>query len=389
MGRPGWFVDEHRHRIRLLSHELPPRPGELADPGEAKTLRSLYLEAPPGPNTIAAAIKELCDIFDAVLAGTWSWPDEASQLSQADPSQPITGASINAIAEGLRLLLVGEQLTLSTWQRTWEPYLMRLSAVADERRWTSESDLLQAFLRRWSPNTRSRQMAYDRARRVWQEVRREWPDSLASLRGNGKAAADPQGVRAFSDEEIEELRARIQRSTRLTPADLVAWDCLIVFGLRPVELQGLLLEEQGGLLVAHVQRQKRNSKGAVGVRIVNAVPPASWPFDCFQLFQRWQIHGLPAGMDAARSPGQVLTQQLRRLRGGDAVFRKIDPQVTAYGCRHAFAMRLGVELGLDVRSAAELCGHSPAVHLQVYGRRLDSRKLHDRVAALVRSRGES
>lgn len=389
MGRPGWFVDEHRNRLRLLSHELPLRPGEVLDPERTKTKRSLYLEALPGPNTTAAAITELCAIFDGVIAGTWSWPDEASLLSKADPSQPITSASIEAIAAGLRSLLLGEQLTSSTWQRTWEPYLKRLSAVTAERQWTSDSDLLQAYLRHWLPNTRSRQMAYDRARRLWKEARREWPESLAALRGNGSAAADPQGVSAMTDEDIEELRARIQRSARLTPADLVAWDCVIVFGLRPVELQGLLLEEQDGFLYAHVQHQKRNSKGSVGARIVNAVPPASWPLDCFELFRRWQLHGLPPGMVASRSPGQVLTQQLRRLRAGATVFRELDPQVTSYGCRHAYALRLGVELGLDVRSAAELCGHSPRTHLQEYGRKLDARKLQGRVAGLVRARASA
>lgn len=133
MGRPGWFVDEHRNRLRLLSHELQLRPGEVLDPERAKTKRSLYLEALPGPNTTAAAITELCAIFDGVIAGRWSWPDEASLLSKADPSQPITSASIEAIADGLRSLLLGEQLTSSTWQRTWEPYLKRLSAAPASR----------------------------------------------------------------------------------------------------------------------------------------------------------------------------------------------------------------------------------------------------------------
>jgi integrase len=344
------------------------------------------LKALPGPNTTAAAITELCGIFDAVLEGTWRWPDEASTQFKVDPGQPITGAAIAGIAEGLRTLMVGEHLTESTWTRTWAPYLERLSAVAVEHNWPSDSDLLQAFLRKWAPNSRSRQMAYDRARRLWKEANRDWPESLAPLRGNGKAAADPQGVRAFSDEEIEELRARIQRSTRLGPADLVAWDCLIVFGLRPAELKGLLLEERDGLLLAHVQHEKRNSKGVVGAREVDAIPPAGWPIDCFDLLQRWQIHGLPAGMVTARSPGQALTQQLRRLRGGAPVFRELHQELTAYGCRHAYALRLGVELGLDVRSASELCGHSPAVHHSTYGRRLDTRKLHGRVATLLRER---
>jgi hypothetical protein len=70
------------------------------------------------------------------------------------------------------------------------------------------------------------------------------------MRGNGKAATNPDGVRAFTDEELAELRARINRSQKLSPADLVAWDCVIGFGLRPAELKGLELQADDGLPLA-------------------------------------------------------------------------------------------------------------------------------------------
>jgi integrase len=82
---------------------------------------------------------------------------------------------------------------------------------------------------------------------------------------------------------------------------------------------------------------------------------------------------------SARSPGQVLTQQLRRLRDQALVEMDLDQELTSYGCRHAFALRLAQHLGLHIREAAELMGHSPAVHLQTYGRRLDQPKLLARV----------
>ena len=85
----------------------------------------------------------------------------------------------------------------------------------------------------------------------------------------------------------------------------------------------------------------------------------------------------------ASSPGQVLTQQLRRLRDQKPVEIPLDEELTSYGCRHAFALRLAQQLGLHVREAAELCGHSPSVHLQTYGRRLDQPKLLARVRAQV------
>jgi integrase len=376
LGRAGWFLEVHRERVRLVSAELPPRPGEPADSG-AGVRRAFTLQAPPGPATSAAALSEACGIFDAVMAGAWSWPDPDATPS-ADAPGHLEPAALERLIVSLRARLVGEVMAAGTWERTWGPYLARLAATAAEHRWANDPALLGAFVRSWPPNSRSRQMAHDRARRLWKEAGWPWPEEMAALRGNGKAAADPRGVRAFADLEIEQLREAITNSPKLTPAHVVAWDCLIVFGLRPKELQALELRREGGVLVASVGRSKCSSRGSSGARIVPAVPPADWPADCFDLLGRWKDHGLPPGLLAARSPGQALTQQLRRLH--------LPEELTAYGTRHAFALRLGVELQLSVRESAEVMGHSPAVHLSTYGRRIDAPKLQDKVAGLVKAR---
>ncbi len=374
LGRPGWFLQEHRDRLRIVSAELPPRPGEPPESGA--TRRAFTLATPPGPATAAAALAEACQLFDQVQAGRWAWPDPTATPAGDDPGH-LLPEHIERLIQQLQARLVGEQMLRGTWDRTWAPYLSRLVATVRERRWPDDEALLAAYLRGWPPNSRARQMAYDRARRVWKEPGWNWPEELAQLRGNGKAAAAPEGVRAFTDQEIEQLREAIKGS-KLTPADLVAWDMLTVFGLRPKELQALELQRRDGVLVAVVSRSKRSSRGNSGARIVPAVPPAGWPSDCSGLLERWRQLGLPPGVLAARSPGQALTQQLRRLR--------LPEELTAYGLRHAFALRLGLDLGLHVREAAELMGHSPAVHLATYGRRLDGPGLQAKVAELVKVR---
>jgi integrase len=375
LGRPGWFLQVHRDRLRVVSAELPPRPGE--PPEAVATRRAFTMATPPGPATAAAALVEACAVFDAVMAGTWTWPDPTAIPAGNDPGH-LQPEHLQRLVEQLRARVVGEQMGARTWERTWRPYLSRLVAAAGERRWPDDAAFLEAFLRGWPVNSRARQMAYDRGRRLWKEAGWSWPEGLASLRGNGKAAADPEGVRAFTDEEIERLREAIEGS-KLTAADLVAWDCLIVFGIRPQELIGLELRgPAGGQPVAVVSRIKTSSKGATRPRQVQAVPPDGWPLDCFHLLQRWREHGLPGWSQTAASPGERMTKQLRRLR--------MPEDVSSYACRHAFALRLGLDLGLHVREAAELMGHSPAVHLATYGRRLDGPALQSKVSELVKLR---
>ncbi|MEO1002201.1 MAG: hypothetical protein AAFX65_03710 [Cyanobacteria bacterium J06638_7] len=259
--------------------------------------------------------------------------------------------------------------------------MRELVAAGGGQHGRDDAALVAAYLRRWQPDSRSRQMAYDRARRLWKEASWTWPDELAPLRGNGRAAADPAGVRAFTDEEIALLRERVQRSTRLAASDLLAWDVLVCFGLRPQELIDLEVRAgAGGTPVANVNRSKRSSRGATRPRQVPAVPPAGWPADCYRLLQRWCTHGLPEWSQRLASPGQHLTQQLRRLH--------MPADLTSYGLRHAFALRLGLDLGLHVREGAELMGHSPQVHLSTYGRQLDGPALQGKVQRLLAARAD-
>jgi len=378
-GRTGWTVEVMRDRLRVVSCELPPRRGEPADKPKR---RAVTLSTPPGPATAAIALQECCRLFDLVTAGSWSWPDPDGVPAAGDPLR-LAPAALQRLIARLQVVLVGERIGLDTWERTYRTYLQRLVEVAGQQPWREDQQLVEATLRSWKPGSRARQMAHDRFRRLWKEAGWSWPEELLVLRGNGKAAADPEGVRAFTDAEIEELRARLQRSSKLTPADLVAWDLLIVFGLRPAELHGLELTVEEELILARVQRVKRSSRGSSGARTVPAVPPPAWPADCHGLLDRWKRYGLPPGMVSSRSPGQALTQQLRRLRDQELVEVDLDQELTSYGCRHAFALRLAQHLGLHVREAAELMGHSPQVHLSTYGRRLDQPKLLARVRERV------
>ena len=371
--RPGWNIEVNRDRLRVVSAELPPRPGE--EMGEAPKRRAITLTAEPGPATSAAALVEACLIFDQVMAGTFRWPDG---LALADDPKRFGAANLTELVERLRDSLVGEKMIERTWRVANQPYLAHLIYVA-EKSWPSEVELLTAALKRWPVNSKARQMAHDRYRRLWKFAGWDWPEVISDLRGDGKAAKPIDGARAFTNEEIAQTREMFQRG-RLKPSDLVAWDLLFVFGLRPAELPFTTLELRDGHLVAEMKRPKDSIGGKEGFRVIPAVPPPG--IDPLELMDRWTKHGLPTFVGGTTKPGEAMSQQLRRAR--KAYAPSLSPELSSYSARHAFAIRCA-EIGLNYREAAALCGHSPQTHIQQYGRRLDTPNLLDKVQGILQT----
>ena len=159
--------------------------------------------------------------------------------------------------------MLGEKLIQRTWDKTYQPYFDKLIAIAGQQHWASDAGLLDAVLRTWAVNTRSRQIAHDKLRRLWKQAIWDWQDQIRSMRGNGAAAKPVAGVKGFKDAEVDELRLRIKASYGLTDADLVEWDVVQCFGLRPKELQffslaaGLPTRLQGAARDGINQRKRR------------------------------------------------------------------------------------------------------------------------------------
>ena len=372
-GRPGWNIEVKNDRLRVVSAELPPRPGE--EMGEAPKRRAITLRTEPGPATSAAALAEACKIYDEVLAGSFRWPDG---LALADDPQRFGAENLAELVERLRVSLVGERMIERTWKKANRPYLAHLICVA-EKSWPTEVELLTAALKRWRVNSKARQMAHDRYRRLWEFAGWDWPAVIREMRGNGKAAKAVEGEAAFTDEQITRARELLM-SGRGKPYDLVAWDLLFFFGLRPAEIPFANLQLRNGKLVAEMTRPKESIGGKEGHRFIPAVPPPGWPIDCFGLLERWEKHGVPP-LAYGTEVGERMSQQLRRAR--KLRDQSFPSDLSALSARHAYALRLGQHVGLHVREAAELMGHSPATHIQMYGRRLDVPGLLDKVHGIL------
>jgi len=81
-GRGGWFLQLHHDRLRVLSAELPPRPDEPA--AVTPKTRAVTLQTRAAPDKTSEALVEAMALYEAVLAGTWRWPDAQDCLPAGD-----------------------------------------------------------------------------------------------------------------------------------------------------------------------------------------------------------------------------------------------------------------------------------------------------------------
>ena len=122
-GRSGWYVEQNREHLRVVSAELPARPDEAPD--AAPKRRAVTLNTPPGPATAATALAEVCSLFDAVMAGGWQWPDPKALPGPQEEGQ-LTPTTLQRLMDRLEQSVVGEKVSERTWQRMYVPPLTRL-----------------------------------------------------------------------------------------------------------------------------------------------------------------------------------------------------------------------------------------------------------------------
>ena len=97
-------------------------------------------------------------VYASVLEGTWSWPDPEDSLD-ADDERRLRPEELSKLVLKLERRLLGETVGVSTWQRTYVPFFQKLQQQASRRHWLIDHDLIEATLRNWAPNSRSRQSA--------------------------------------------------------------------------------------------------------------------------------------------------------------------------------------------------------------------------------------
>ena len=120
-------IEQHLDRLRVVSAEFPPLPEEVGSTLNKR--RSITLQTPGGPHQTADALAEAMAIFEAVMAGSWFWPDP-DDIPGTEDQRRLQPEQIDKVVRHLGQRLLGEIVGLSTWQRTYLPYFHKLQLQA-------------------------------------------------------------------------------------------------------------------------------------------------------------------------------------------------------------------------------------------------------------------
>lgn len=352
----GLHIERRGQRLSLRGN-LPPRPGShRLRPYQQR----LSLGLPATPSGLKAAEREAKIIAAKLLENTFRWQDYERVKGLGRLGELSLGEQIAAFETAL---LTQGDLSRTTWETAYAPYLRQLLKAAAAHPDHSLAELIYALLQQIPADQRQRQVACTAFQGFCRFLAVELPIPLSQFWGTySRRSLQPRDLP--SDEEILAAYQQIPN-----PQWRYVYGLMATYGLRNHEvffcdLSGLVTGDPQGM----IEVQETTKTGAHQV----------WPFP-----PQWvEVFGL-------RSPqlpriNRDLTQTtLQRI--GQRVnqqFRRYGLPFRPYDLRHAWAVRT-IHYGLPDTVAARMMGHSVAIHTQTYHRWLTLRDQQQVVARVL------
>ena len=215
-------------------------------------------------------------------------------------------------------------------------------------------------------------------------------EELRELIGASQRPAGDDLTRPIKPEQLAALLDALEADGK--PELHLAVGLVGLFGLRPAELAVLRVDDEGRLRVGEVKRNRWAMRRAKSERLAVGIDIPGRDGEGRRILQLY-ASGL------VKLPLRILTTIERgEFKPVGEAFRKLlerypfwqslataNPGLTPYSLRHGYAWRghKAYERSLSVRDLAALMGHTPAVHLQHYGKWTDEAGLIDAVERLT------
>jgi len=254
----------------------------------------------------------------------------------------------------------------TTWKTAYAPYLAKLKAIAPHTSLSDDELIYQAILST-APDTRSRQICCTALKSLVEFMGLTLPFNLQSL--SGKYSYKNLKPRELPDDET------ILKSYNLIPNPQwrFVYGVMATFGLRNHEV---FFCDYSNLATL------RNQQATIAVQESTKTGSHEvWAFrpEWIDLFNLRSPNLPPLNTDLSKTTLQKIGQQVTRQ------FQRYHIPFSPYNLRHAWAVRT-IHFGLPDAIAAQMMGHSIAIHTQTYHRWIGRRDRQQAVDAAFTSK---
>ncbi|MEO0825401.1 MAG: site-specific integrase [Cyanobacteria bacterium J06635_15] len=353
-----------RRGIKLnLRGTLPPRP-------ESNRLRPHQQRIPLGIPATKAGLKQIEQqakvIAAELIQQTFDW---RNYLLYAG-GKPLAQQELVAKIEAFHQYFLADKTQakrpdaiLTTWEKTYAPYLRKLNAIAQAHPKHNLPELIYATVKSTRANSRSRQVCCTALNAFANFLNLELPIDLKTFWGT-YGNSQTQQRRLPTDEQILACYKQIPN-----PTWQFVYAMLATYGLRNHEVffcDYTALAHGDANAVIAVQETTKTGFHEV------------WPFypEWIDRFNLRTINLPPVKTDLSQTTLQRIGQQV------STQFRRYKMPFSPYDLRHAWAVRT-IHMGLPDTVSARMMGHSVAVHNRTYHRWITHRDQQKAVDAAL------
>ncbi|MBF2072507.1 MAG: site-specific integrase [Synechococcales cyanobacterium C42_A2020_086] len=347
------FQIEQRGRKLSLRGTLPPRPGS---PRLRSHQQRISLNLPATLAGLKQAEQEAKIIAAQLIQNTFDWRPYlpvagGGRLHQMDLSQKLHAFQLHFFAEASKTRSLASVRT--TWDAAYEPYLRKLTRVAQSRGQLSLAEAIYATVQSFPADSRSRQICCTTLKALAEFLHLDLPIDLKTFWGT-YSPSKTQFRELPSDQEIVAVYEQIPN-----PAWRFVYGMMATYGLRNHEV----------FFVDYRQLEQGDPDAMIEVLDTTKTGAHQvWPFypEWVEHFQLRHPQLPPITTDLTRTTLRQIGQQVTRQ------FRRYQVPFSPYGLRHAWAVRT-IHFGLPDAVAARMMGHSVTIHTRTYHRWLTRR----------------
>jgi integrase len=358
---------ERRGQKLSLRATLPPRPGS---PRLKPHQQRISLNLPATPAGLKQAEQEAKVVAAQLIQNTFSWRDylpildgkRLSQLEFADKvaafRQDLLGRSPHRSASAR-----------ANWDTAYAPYLRKLEATIAAHPHLSLTEALYKTVEATPAHRRSRQTCCTALSAFAAYLNLDLPRDLKTYWGT-YTATQTQARDLPSDEDIVAIFDTIPN-----PTWRFVYGVMATYGLRNHEVffcNYQSLQNPDSAAVIEVLETTKTGRHEV------------WPFypEWVTRFQLQEVCLPPINTDLSQTTLQRIGQRV------SAQFKRYGIPFSPYDLRHAWAVRT-IHVGLPDTVAAQMMGHSVAIHNRTYHRWMTHRDQQRAVDAALQGRSPS